>query len=294
MLPQYLGQTWVTFPYEILLALSVQFFGFGVAGLLRRFVVYPVTAIWPSVLPTLALNRALILPENKNEVINGWTLTRYRFFMYAAALMFVYFWIPNFLFTGLHSFNWMTWIAPNNFNLAMVTGYYGGMGYNPWATFDWNVAGSGALVTPFFSAIQQYGARVLSGLIIIAMYYTNFYWSAYTPINSNESFANDGTVYNVTRILNGKGGVDVEAYKQYGPPYFSGANVFGQGAWFAWYPMSLFYVSIKHWDALKNSFLEMYRGIRYRNGQFGSNNDPHTTMMKAYKEGQLQDVLVFV
>lgn len=75
----------------------------------------------------------------------------------------------------------------------MVTGFYGGMGYNPWATFDWNTSGTNSLVTPFFSAIQQYAGRVLSGIIIIAMYYSNFYWSAYTPINSNEAFANDGT-----------------------------------------------------------------------------------------------------
>ena len=34
LLPQYLGQTWVTFGYEILLALSVQFFGFGFVCLL--------------------------------------------------------------------------------------------------------------------------------------------------------------------------------------------------------------------------------------------------------------------
>lgn len=106
--------------------------------------------------------------------------------MLAAAIMFFWFWVPNTLFTALRLFNWMTWIAPNNFTLGMITGSYGGMGFNPWSTFDWNVAGSGALVTPFFSYVQQYAARVLSGLIIIAMYWKNAYWSAYMPINSNE------------------------------------------------------------------------------------------------------------
>ncbi|CZR63038.1 related to Oligopeptide transporter 2 [Phialocephala subalpina] len=284
-LPQYLNQKWVTFGYEIMLALSTQFFGLGLAGLLRRFVIYPVTAIWPKNFPTLALNRALVVPEKKGEVVNGWNMSRYRFFMWSFLAMFLYFWIPNFLFNALHAFNWMTWIAPNNFNLGMVTGFYGGMGFNPWATFDWNVAGTGMLVTPFFSAIQQYGARVLSGIIIIAMYYSNFYWSAYIPINSNESFTNNGTVYDVTQILNDKGdGVDIEKYKSYGPPYFSGANVFGQGAWFAWYPMTLFYVSIQHYESLKRAFYDMYRGIRYRNSAFGDNDDPHSRMMRAYPE----------
>lgn len=38
--------------------------------------------------------------------------------------------------------NWMTWIAPNNFALANITGSYGGMGFNPISTLDWNTAGT--------------------------------------------------------------------------------------------------------------------------------------------------------
>ena len=87
--------------------------------------------------------------------------------------------------------------------------------------------------------LQQYGARVISGIIIIAMYYSNYAWAAYTPINSNESFDNTGKVYNITRIMDiDTGYVNIDQYKEYGPPYFSGANVFGQGAWFAWYPLT--------------------------------------------------------
>lgn len=284
ILPQYLDQTWVTFAYEIVLALAVQFFGFGFAGLLRRFVIFPVTAIWPKVLPIIALNQALLQPEDKNETVNGWRMTRYRFFMLAFVLMFFWFWVPNTLFTALHLFNWMTWISPNNFNLGMITGGYGGLGYNPWATFDWNVAGSGFLITPWWSTIQQYGARVLSGLIIIGMYWSNYYWSAYTPINSNEAFNNKGEIYNVTIISDGKGGVDLDAYKKYGPPYFSGANVFGQGAWFAWYPMTLFYVSIQHWDAMKKSAKEMWKSVRHGSSVWEGNKDAHSRMMSVYKE----------
>jgi OPT family small oligopeptide transporter len=198
--------------------------------------------------------------------------------------MFLYFWVPNFLFTAIRSFNWMTWIAPNNFNLAMVTGFWGGMGFNPWATFDWNVSGTGALVTPFYSAVLQYMGGVLSGIIILAMYYGNVYWSAYMPINSNESFANDGYVYDVNKILVDGAKIDVEAYKAYGPPYFSGANVFGQGAWFAWYPMILFYVSIQHYESLTRTFKEMWQGLRYRTSIYDSNHDAHMRMMRNYKE----------
>ncbi|CAN6675128.1 oligopeptide transporter 2 [Trichomonascus vanleenenianus] len=282
-LPQYLNHSWVSFGYEIVLAISIQFFGFGFAGALRRFVIYPAKSLWPKCFPTLALNRALLVPDKK-ETIHGWRLSRYKFFFISFGLMFLYFWIPNFLFQALRSFNWMTWIAPQNFNLGMVTGFYGGMGFNPWATFDWNVSGSGSLVTPFFSTLQQYIARVLSGLIIIGMYWGNYVWSAYTPINSNESFANNGELYNVSKVMGDNGLLDINKYEEYGPPFFSGANVFGQGAWFAWYPMVLIYVVINQWTVIKGAAVSMYRGLRYKEHFSNHDTDPHTRMMANYKE----------
>ena len=89
-LPQYLGQDWVTFGYEVVLALSSKFLGFGFAGVVRRFVVYPIDSIFPSVLPTLAVARSLVLPEPKREAANGWTITRYRFFLLTFAAMFLW------------------------------------------------------------------------------------------------------------------------------------------------------------------------------------------------------------
>lgn len=42
--------------------------------------------------------------------------------------MFVYYWLPGYLFTALSTFNWMTWIAPNNLTLAILTGSSLGLG----------------------------------------------------------------------------------------------------------------------------------------------------------------------
>ena len=39
-LPQYLNQQWVTYGYEIGLGMATNFLGFGLAGVIRRFVVY--------------------------------------------------------------------------------------------------------------------------------------------------------------------------------------------------------------------------------------------------------------
>ena len=74
-LPMYFNQQWASnFGYQresdpilsksrtphpealVLVALSTNFIGFGLAGLTRRFLVYPSRAIWPTNLATIALN----------------------------------------------------------------------------------------------------------------------------------------------------------------------------------------------------------------------------------------------
>ena len=93
-LPIFFGLDWLNWGYMILISLALQAFGFGLAGLMRRIVIYPPAAIWPSILPKIALNRALVVAE-KRETINGWKLSRYHFFLLAFGVMWVYFWIPN-------------------------------------------------------------------------------------------------------------------------------------------------------------------------------------------------------
>ena len=150
-LPIFFNQKWVNYGFAIVLALANQIFGLGMAGILRRLTVYPLQAVWPGALPTLALNRTLIADDNKREKINGWKISRYMCFVLATVFFLVYYWLPNEFFGAIRLFNWMTWISPKNFNLAVVTGSYGGMGFNPWSSFDPNTSGSAAMNAPFFA-----------------------------------------------------------------------------------------------------------------------------------------------
>lgn len=46
--PTFFNQEWAKqFGYQITLSLSFQLIGYGLAGLSRRFLVYPAAAIWP-------------------------------------------------------------------------------------------------------------------------------------------------------------------------------------------------------------------------------------------------------
>ncbi|KAI5271558.1 OPT-domain-containing protein [Aureobasidium subglaciale] len=253
----YYKDTWLTAEYKILLLLSTQLMGLGFAGLLRRFVVYPVQAIWPSILPTLALNRALLVNE-KRETLHGWQMSRYKFFFIFFTAMTVYFWLPGYLFPALSYFAWMTWIKPDNFNLAIVTGSQTGLGFNPLSSLDWNVFSSYAfpLTYPFFVQTQQYAGQILGGLIILATYYSNFKWTAYLPINSSGIFDNTGNSYNITKVMR-DGRLDYEQYSNYSPAFYSAGNLVVYSAFFAFYTLTFVFIILDFWRPLSQAYHRM-------------------------------------
>ena len=283
-LPVYLKQDWVNIGYELLLSFSIQFSGFAFAGILRRFAVFPSIALWPSVLPTLALSRALTIPEVKGVKINGWKLTRYRFFAIFSSAMFFWFWVPNFLFQALRGFNWMTWIAPENFNLAAVTGFYGGMGFNPWATFDYNVSGSNALTTPFFAMFQSTIGMAIGGIIILGMSYSNMYWTAFMPPNSNNVYANTGQIYVANNVLGSNGVLDPAKYEKYGPPYYPAYNIFQNGQSYGWVTLVVVYITIRYWRQLSKAFKGVARSFYKPSSVYEGNHDAQVRLYRRYKE----------
>lgn len=283
--PVYYGLGFVTFGYQLMLTLFVQLMGMGFAGYLRRFSVYPVKALWPTVLPIIAMNRALTRPEPR-ENINGWTVSRYRFFYICTVGMFFYYWLPGYLFTALSTFNWMTWIAPQNFTLAILTGSSLGLGlFNPITTFDWNVATSSyaALAQPFFATCTMYISAILGGIIILAIYYSNMYNTAYLPINSSAPFANDGTPYVVQNVVvNNK--LDKSLYEKYSPPFYSAGMILTVGGNFAFYPVYFLYIMGNQWRTMSKAYVDFYKGLRYGKGNYEGAMDVHSRQMSKYPE----------
>ncbi|RDW82268.1 OPT-domain-containing protein [Coleophoma cylindrospora] len=286
-MPVFYGLEFVNFRYQLCLTLFVQLMGMGFAGYLRRFSVYPVKALWPTILPTIAMNRALTRAEPKEkENIYGWTISRYKFFLVCFIAMFFYYWLPGYLFTALSTFNWMTWIAPENFTLAILTGSSLGLGlFNPITTFDWNTATSSyaALSQPFFATFTMYIGSIIGGCIILGIYYTNMYNTAYLPINSSAAFANDGTSYNASKVVvNNK--LNESLYQQYSPPFYSAGYVLTVGANFAFYPVYFLYIMGNQWSTVSTAYVDFYKGLRYGKGNYEGTMDVHSRLMSKYKE----------
>lgn len=292
-LDKFYGLKWVTWTYQVLLALSTQFLGFAFAFIMLKVCIYPKKSMWPTILPTIALNRALMNDEPRNlPPIYGWKISRYAFFLVAFICSFVYNVFPSYLFTTLSTFNWPTWFSPNLVHLNNVAGTNSGLGFNPWPTFDWNIIDSASCLTiPFYTYANRYLGSVLAFVVILVVYYTNNNWSGYFPINSNRLFNNKGEIYKVQDILDANNLFDQLKYLEVGPPYYSAANLVVYGAFFVLYPFGILYHVVTEWDTMKESFKNVWKTIlssfREDSGAsvFGRDkDDPHCKMMAKYDE----------
>ncbi|OAA64789.1 Oligopeptide transporter OPT superfamily [Cordyceps fumosorosea ARSEF 2679] len=291
-LPNFFNQSWaLSFGYQILIALSTNFIGYSLAGICRRFLVYPSYCVWPQSLVTIALNSAF--HADTNPAVPGpfgtfWRMSRLKFFVFAFAAMFVWFWFPNYIFQGLALFTWMAWIAPNNAKLAVITGA-SGLGLNPLPTFDWNIVTfmTDPLMLPFFSAANNFAGMAITLPVVAAMYYGNAWGGAYLPINSNKPYDRFAKRYNVTRILDDRGIMDIEKYKAYSPPYLSSANTLIYMMFFGAYSAVVTYAILFHRIEIMMGFRDLINSFRPSKKQEieeGRVLDVHNRLMKAYKE----------
>ncbi|CCO37541.1 Sexual differentiation process protein isp4 [Rhizoctonia solani AG-1 IB] len=219
--PTFFNQEWAKqIGYQISLSLSFQLMGYGLAGLSRRFLVYPAAAIWPRNLASIALNNSF--HANTNPIVNGWKISQMRFFLYSFGGMFVYFWFPNYIIGAMSYFSWIAWIKPESAILAAVAGTNTGLGLNPLPTFDWKYTG-------------------------------------HLPINSNRPFDRYGKQYKVTSVVDDNGFYDQAAYEAYSPLYLSAGQAFLYGSFFAVYPATLVYAFLYHRHEIVRGFKSLIK-----------------------------------
>lgn len=139
-----------------LLTVSTQSLGYGIAGVMRRFlgeprrpppppvlrVVYPASMIWPGILVAVTLMNAMYDTKDRpNPSVVGGSMPRLRWFILVTVASFLYYFIPGFLAQCLSVFAFATWIAPQSVLVNQLFGGTTGLSLVP-ITFDWTqVAG---------------------------------------------------------------------------------------------------------------------------------------------------------
>ncbi|KAL4986597.1 OPT oligopeptide transporter protein-domain-containing protein [Aspergillus falconensis] len=221
--------------FQVLLCITTQLFGFGVAGMVSRWLVEPATMIWPQVLSNAAL--LFTLHSKSNKVADGWAITRQKFFLLVFVGGAVWYFLPGYLFTALSMFSFVCWLAPTNVVVNQLFGQKTGLGMSL-LTLDWSqvvFANDSPLLVPFWAGLNVMGSFVLFFWILVPIiYYTNTWYSAYLPLLDSNTFDNTGRMYDTRRVMNiNNGTVNVEAYRNYSPMFIPAGFAVTYGVAFA-------------------------------------------------------------
>ncbi|CEJ91212.1 Putative Oligopeptide transporter OPT-like protein [[Torrubiella] hemipterigena] len=264
--------------FQILLIISTQAMGFGIAGVARRFLIWPSSMVWPAVLITTTVMYSLHdhSPADPTKT-NGWQIGRYAFFVVVAASTFVWEWVPQVLATFMQYFMFPVWAAPNNVVVNQIFGGQSGLGIIP-ISFDWSVVtgflGS-PLQTPAFAIVN-----VTFGVFLVAIGCIGLNWGGpelfkYLPLSANKNFDHFAQKYNVSRIMNiPEYTINMEKYEAYSPiligPAFSLSYGFGFAALMATITHIALFYGPDVWRRARDSRSE--------------EDDVHMKLMRKYKE----------
>ncbi len=265
--------------FDILLVLTTQMIGFGVAGLSRRFLVWPSSMIWPQNLVFCTLLNTLHAEDDDEDVAPGGKkrLSRYKFFVYVFIAAFFFYWLPGYLFTALSAFSFICWAAPNNVVVNQLFGVYSGLGMSL-LTFDWsqiNYLGS-PLVIPWWAEVNIFAGFFIAFWVMAPiMYYTNVWETAYLPISSSYVFDRFGSTYNSSAVVDiATMKLNLTAYEEYSPLYLPITYAMLYGTSFMLASSVLVHTALYQGKGILRVMMKVTR----------DDDDIHMKLMRSYKE----------
>ncbi|KAF9198035.1 hypothetical protein BGZ49_001266 [Haplosporangium sp. Z 27] len=202
----------------ILLIITTQCLGYGMAGSMRKYLVYPANMIWwGNLVQVVFFNAMHNTDEFKSKrMVRGWSYMT--FFWVVAGICFVYEFIPQLLAPMFVYFDWLCWINPFNRTFWALFSSYSGAGILS-ISFDWTSITGQTLYLPFYSQVNNY-------LGIISYYWILFpiLWMSNTlgvrdyskPFTSHLYYTN-GSTFDVVPLLNPDYSLNETLYEEGGP-----------------------------------------------------------------------------
>ncbi|KAJ6521329.1 OPT oligopeptide transporter [Mycena capillaripes] len=258
--------------FALVLVLATQLTGFGLAGICRRFLVWPASMVWPQNLVACTLLNTLHAEDDESS--GG--MTRYRYFMLVTTGSFFWFFLPGFLFEALSVFSFVCWAAPNNIPVNQVFGVSSGLGMSV-ITFDWTeISWIGSpLMVPWWAEVHVFLGFVLFFWILTpALYYSNAWKLAYFPISANIPYDRFGNEYNITRVLTLGDTFNATAYAEYSPLYLPATYAMTYLLAFALSTCVIVHTLLYHGRSLLNGIKKMRV----------ESDDIHAKLMRNYPE----------
>ncbi|KAI3813624.1 hypothetical protein L1987_18353 [Smallanthus sonchifolius] len=264
----------LSFWVALVVVVTTQVLGFGLAGIFRRYLVEPAAMWWPQNLVQVSLFRALHEKETRPK--GG--LTRNGFFLIVFICSFAYYVLPGYLFPMLTSLSWICWIFPKSVVAQQIGSGLHGLGVGV-IGLDWSSISSylgNPLSSPWFATANiAVGYGLVTYVITPLAYWFNVYEAKRFPIFSDDLFTATGQSYNTSAIIDSNFHFDSDAYDQEGQIYLSIFLVMGYAASFACLAATVVHVLIFHgrdlWELSKSAFEE-------------NNADVHSKLMRRYTQ----------
>lgn len=293
---------------DVLLLLTTQCIGYGMAGFLRNILVKPARMLWPSVLVSVALFHALHntnpmdrsktptastptspdseeklsgenihLPKNvKGGMKTSWTIPRMQLFTIILVSIATWQIFPGYIAPILSSMALLCWMNPSSMVLKVLGSGYSGLGLGV-ISLDWNVIGmTGPMYTPWWAQVNFYfGAVLMLWIVTPITYFTNLWDSKLFPPVSAGLYTTNGSTYDLKRVLTPQQTLNDTAYYEYSQLRMSTYFAISYGISFLALTATITHVLL--WYGY-----DLYK--LFRGGSEALKSDIHARMMERYKE----------
>ncbi|KAF9094188.1 hypothetical protein BGX29_009620, partial [Mortierella sp. GBA35] len=200
----------------LILIITTQCLGYGMAGTLRKYLVYPAEMVWWSNLVQVVFYNAIHNTDDfkTKTMIRGWSYMKY-FWVFCGG-MFLYSFIPQLIAPMLIYFDWICWFNPFNLDFWAMFSSYNGTGAGILSlTFDWTFIGGSTMWLPLATQLCTFSGVIFSYWIILPLIWFNnvlnakFYGVPLTP----SLYYPNGTSFNITPLLNPDFSLNADKYK---------------------------------------------------------------------------------
>ncbi|KAA1097772.1 hypothetical protein PGT21_019321 [Puccinia graminis f. sp. tritici] len=255
----------------IMTLLSSQLIGYGWAGLLRPFLIYPAKTIFPSVLPSVALFKSLgqYTPDVEKQV---------KSFKKVFIWTSLYEVIPMYLAPALQAISPWCLTLPQ---VPAITNIFGGsmvaegMGLFAFSS-DWMLVGShGPLFVPLMAQITDWVSVSFAIFLMGAAYRFNWFGGPPLPFISYDILDSHGKRYNLTTTIHKNGTENFHGVEALGLPYYAPTYIVGKTGVSLAVTSAITGALIWNWEETKAAF---------RKGDNPGTEDPHRTITKKYAQ----------
>jgi OPT family small oligopeptide transporter len=263
---------------SIFLLIATQLVGYGIAGQLRPYLVYPANMIWPQSLPTISVLKTFNIDKDEAKY-------RTKFFFIVFAAIFVYEFIPQYMFPLLSGFSIVCLASRGS---KTVQNLFGGTAINEGMgifnlSFDWNyLLTTTPLVLPFWVQVNYYVGILVLWLIAPLLYYNDVWNAKSYPFLSNGIFRlfDNGTSakYPQTDVLNADNSLNYTALAEVGYPQFATTNAFSYIIINLGVTSTITHVALFYGKQIWKNFREAWKSASEKNV------DIHMQLMQKYKE----------